>query len=96
MSNRRGPTARRWRIAVTGLLATGLALGAWLTTQTLAQDEDEARVPSRATRRSPSAAGKNTGLQGKFEKAFANQQAMLTRLDEIMAELQIIKIRATR
>jgi hypothetical protein len=36
------------------------------------------------------------GLSAKIDKVLANQQQMLKKLDDITAELKIVKIRATR
>lgn len=37
-----------------------------------------------------------TGLSVKIDRALANQQQILQKLDDITAELKIVKIRATR
>ena len=38
----------------------------------------------------------NTGFNAKLERILSNQEQILKKLDDITAELKIIKIRATR
>ena len=67
--------------------------------------DDAPAVPSRSSRASSSApsgghaaAGGATSVQGleaKLNEILEKQQQILTRLDEVMSELQIVKIRAT-
>ena len=79
-------------------LGLALAFGIGLWSQTGAQAE----APSRSSRppRVPSA-GETGGevdtkkLDAKLDQILANQEKLFQRLDEVMEELKIVKVRAT-
>ena len=59
-------------------------------------------VPSTSSRATHSATGRSSGgtislqaLEAKLNEILDKQQQILTRLDEVMAELQVVKVRAT-
>ena len=88
---------RWWVAAVLGcVLAAGAGFGA------LARAADEEGSADRATRRTSrtttavtSTASNTDPLERKLDDVLAGQQAILKRLDEVMEELRIVKIRAT-
>ena len=90
-----GARSRSGRLAGLGLL---LALGLGLHAAGFAQDEETAARSTRprsATRSSQQGGGADAKLDAKLDEILANQQRILARLDEVMEELKIIKIRAT-
>ena len=81
---------------VLGLLAVGGPLQAG--------EADAPTAPSRSSRASSSGSGGHAagggatsvqGLEAKLNEILDKQQQILTRLDEVMSELQIVKVRAT-
>jgi hypothetical protein len=84
---------RWWLVAVAGC---ALAIGAGFGMLARAADEEPAgRASRRAARTSASSSSSADGLERKLEEVLAGQQAILKRLDEIMEELKIVKIRAS-
>ena len=82
------------------LLPVGLVMvSAGLTVALRA--EEALNTSSRSSRSSSASSRASTGgsgakvLEGKLNEVLDNQQKILKRLDEVMAELQIVKIRAT-
>ena len=86
--------ARGWHVAVLVLFAC--ALGMWVTPESQA----EQRSRARSSQRSESGAAEtnvkaDSKLQDKLDQILANQRTILQRLDQMMEELKIVKIRAT-
>ena len=86
-----------------------LCVGAFWMRTNLSRAEEEA-VPTRSNRSSHPAASQGsdtnrstrtseTGgaarIEAKIDQVLANQERILARLDDVMKELQIVKIRAT-
>ena len=78
------------------ILAMGVSL--WMSADACA--EEDASPPSTSSRSShPSRVGdpggESTAIEAKLNKILDNQQRILARLDEVMEELGVIKVRAT-
>ena len=92
-------TRMRWRIAVA--LGCALAAGAGFGALVRAADEESAARTTHRTSRTTTAAAPTApkidslALERKLDDMLAGQQAILKRLDEVMEELKIVKIRAT-
>ena len=86
-----------------------LCLGAFLAGTSFSRAEEEA-VPTRSSRATQPAGGRSsetarstrtseTGgaarIEAKIDQVLANQERILARLDEVMEELKVVKIRAT-
>ena len=90
----RAPSA--WWLIVSGLVVV-------LSFSVLGEAElAEEQATTRNTRSSRTSSARETAstrqettVEGMLEKILANQQRILARLDEVMKELQIVKIRAT-
>ena len=96
----RGRVARGWRALGALGLAGALGTVLWMHPRTLAREDssEEQKPPARSTRasaRSDAACGRSD-IQAKFDTVFDNQQVILSRFKQVMDELQIIKIRASR
>lgn len=101
---------RRCLAAIAAGLLLGLGVGANLSSPsrlsampadqpTAASDDAEQKTTkaSRSTRPSGSSgSGKaGSGVEAKVDEILSNQRRILSRLDEVMEELKIVKIRAT-
>ena len=88
-------TAHRMRTTASiGLLVLFIfGLGLWVKSET------QAAEPGRSSRSSrPPSSGDGTGedvVARKLDQVLATQETILQRLDEVMEELRIVKIRAT-
>ena len=89
-ARRRGAASSR--VIVSACLALVFGIGMWVNTSTLARD-----VETSTSRRASRASGGSDDqkVEGKLNEIVENQQKILKRLDEIMEELKIVKIRAT-
>ena len=88
-------TRSRWA----RLLGIGLIAAAWLSAEGLVSAKDDAQEKgavrsSRATRSSRSASEEGD-VEGMLARVLRNQEAILKRFDEVMKELQVVKIRAS-
>ena len=93
-------TRMRWWIALT--LGCALAAGAGFGALARAADEEGSSTrtthrTTKATTAATSTAPKtdSLALERKLDDVLAGQQAILKRLDEVMEELKIVKIRAS-
>lgn len=90
-------TAHRMRIATSiGLLvASILGLGLWVKAETqAAESSGRSSRASRSTTSSVDGTGEDA-VARKLDQVLANQETIFRRLDEVMEELRIVKIRAT-
>jgi hypothetical protein len=92
MERRRRRVTTTWRLTVAVGLALALGIGAWINTSTLAKEEGTGSS-SRSSRASKASDGGKT--EEKLNEILENQQKILKRLDEVMEELKIVKIRAS-
>ena len=85
---------RSFRVAAAGLVVA-IGLGLWIRTETHAAEPSE--QSTRSTRASSTGGGEtgNEAVIQKLDQVLTKQATILQRLDEIMAELKIVKIRAT-
>ena len=88
--------SRPFRVVAAAGLVVAISLGLWIGAETHAAEESSAQS-SRSTRAS-STSGSETGddaIIQKLNQVLAKQATILQRLDEVMEELKIVKIRAT-
>ncbi len=85
---------RRYRWLIVSALLVGVAGTSILP---LVRAEESSRQRSRSTRSSGTSAssGGDAKVEQKLDEILDNQQKLFTRLDQIMEELKIVKIRAT-
>ena len=91
------PRVSRWPLFVVwAMIGTGLAV-ALRAEDAPTTSSRSSRPPSRTPSppRSSSGGSGVKGLEEKLNEVLDKQQKILERLDEVMAELQIVKIRAT-
>ncbi len=88
----------------TGIVASAgvaivLGLGVWLNTTTQAAEEKQENVfrSTQAPRTAVSSrdTSRGTNADPKIDEILRNQRKILSRLDEVMEELKIVKIRAS-
>lgn len=93
-STSRGGWISRWSIVPACLIGL-VGIGALVQTSTLAREESvETREGGRAARTSSATADRKL-LEGKLDEILDHQQQILKRLDQVMEELRVVKIRAT-
>ena len=92
-----GLRAQHWRGPVAALLGVGLFLLGLFCAVALQAEEASHSARAKSTPSSPSkaASGKEEQILAKLNEVLEKQEHILKRFDEVMAELQIIKIRAT-
>ena len=84
----------RTRASIGLLLVSILGLGLWVKAET--QAAESSGRSSRASRSSSSVDGMDeNAVAQKLDQVLANQETIFRRLDEVMEELGIVKIRAT-
>ena len=89
-------TAHRMRIttSIGVLVVIILGLGLWVKAET--QAAESSGRSSRASRSTSSVDGTGEdAVARKLDQVLANQETIFRRLDEVMEELRIVKIRAT-
>lgn len=77
-----------------GRLLWACVIGVWLSTSTMASDE-ATRPTTRSTRIPAGGAEQAQRVADKIAELQANQHEMLNRLEEVLEELRIAKIRST-
>ena len=90
---RRGGGRGRVLGAVSVAFLCGLIL--WASAGARAADEESPSKSTRSSRASKSAELSRDAIEQKLDEILSNQQKILQRLDEVMEELKIVKIRAT-
>ena len=79
------------RLLAVALLAAGLT---WCIAATGAEETPRSSPKTSTSRTQPSTGG-DAKLQAKLDKILETQERILKRLDEVMEELRIVKIRAS-
>ena len=86
-----------WRLLAVGGLALALGMGLWINTEAPARaaEPKSGSRSSRASENEETAGKTNAKVAAKLDEILENQQQILKRLDQVMEELKIVKIRAT-
>ena len=95
MERRRHRVARPWRVVVSVGVACVLGIGAWINTSVQATEEQPQSTTHSSRPSRTSTSSQEANVEAKLNEILQNQQKILTRLDEVMEELKIVKIRAT-
>ena len=105
MSGSNGRSTAKWAALGIGMLMAMLVLT--VGSRRLIAEEEQAAAPqapaassNRSTRAAHAGGGasssKSTGTSAKLDKIIEHQEQILAKLDDVLKELQIVKIRATR
>ena len=84
----RMPRSRSWLLAV-------LIAGLWVSAQPLRAAERSSKTAKAAAEKTDEAGKLDPQVEARLNDILAHQQEILQRLDQVMEELKIIKIRAT-
>lgn len=100
----------QWPRASRGVLLALVCAGAFWVVASLSRAAEEETAPTHSTRAGrtttpqmadtnrstrTSDTGRAARVEAKLDQVLANQERILARLDEVMEELKIVKIRAT-
>ena len=92
---RRAPAWKRLRRAAAAAFV--LSLVAWAPVLVIQAADEQAAPTFRATRTARSTpGGSESDIAERLNEILENQQRILSRLDEVMKELQVVKLRATQ
>ena len=104
MSGSNGRGATLWAALGIGMLMAMLALT--LGSRRLVAEEEQAASPETSAARNDrstragagggASSSKSAGTSAKLDQIIEHQEQILAKLDDVLKELQIVKIRATR
>lgn len=94
MVQQRGGRRWVWRIGLCAALGVACGLGLWMSAG-LAANEAGSKSAARSSRPPTDEGERWKALEEKLHRVLEGQDKILKRFDDVMAELQIVKTRAS-